>query len=112
MTGEAFSALLYWLVKRKWGLSFLLAIVSFFGLVFTAVERPQWQAQLDYYFIQGPVFRAGFYMGTLFRLGNATSVLFGATMDVLALIVFWRSIIFWIARFRTGKQDATLQGNT
>ena len=95
MDAKTLSSLLSWLVKRKWGLSFLLASASFFSLVFVAVDHPGWQRQLGYYFIQGPVFRAGVYVGTLFYRDGATPGLFGAAADVLALMGFW-FVVIWL----------------
>jgi hypothetical protein len=94
------------------GLSLALAVVSFLGLVFLAVDHPAWQPQLDHYFIQGPVFRVGVLIGTLFHRSGATSDLLGLATDVLGLMSFWLLIILLIDRFRAGKQDATIQDNS
>jgi hypothetical protein len=101
-----------WPIQRMLGLSLALAVVSFFGLVFLAVDHPAWQPQLDYYFIQGPVFRVGVLIGKLFHRSDATSDLFGFATDVLALMSFWLLIILLIDRFRAGKQGATIQDNS
>jgi hypothetical protein len=103
MDVETLSSLLSWLVKNKWGLSFLLAVSSFFCLVLAAVDHPGWQRQLDYYFIQGPVFRVGVYVGSLFYRDDAMQGVFGAAADVLALMGIWFVVIWLIDRFRARK---------
>jgi hypothetical protein len=99
-------------IQRMLGLSFVLAVVSFFGFVFLAADHPAWQRQLDYYLIQGPVFKVGVLIGTLFHCGDATSDLLGMATDVLALMSCWLLIILLIDRSRAGKQDATIQENS
>ncbi len=103
---------LSWPIQKMLVLSFVLALVSFFGLVFLALDNLAWQRLLDYYVIQGPVFRVGVLVGKIFHCSDDTNVLIGAATDVFALMSLWLLIILLIDRFRARKQDATIQDNS
>lgn len=94
------------LVQNTWGLSFFLAFASFLGLIFLAVHHPNWKVDNV---IHGPVFRAGKYVGGLFSHDDGTGYLFGMWADLLFLLVFWFTAIWWIKELRAEKQDKTPQ---
>ena len=94
------------LARKTWGLSLLLAFASFFSLVFLAVRHPDWK--LDN-FIQGPFFRVGTHIGNLFSHDIATDYLFGVSTDILFLMIFWFTAIWWIKEFRAEREEKTTQ---
>ena len=103
------SGVLSRLIPKTWTLSFYLAFASFFGLLFLAVRHPGWK--LDNV-IHGPVFRAGKYAGDLFSHDDGTGYLFGMVADLLFLIVFWSTAIWWINELRAERKDTRSQDNS
>ena len=103
---------LSWPIGRMLGVSFFLAVGSFFGLVYLALNHLAWQRPLDSYVIQGPVFRVGFIIGMLFRCSESTSELFGLATDIFTLTSLWLLIILLIDRSRGGRQDPTKHNNS
>ena len=103
---------LSWPIQKMLGVSFVLALVSFFGLVSLALDHLAWQRQLDHYVIQGPVFRVGVLVGKLFHCSDDTNELIGAATDVFALMSLWLLTILLIDRFRPRKQDSTIKDNS
>ena len=102
------NGVLAWLVRRTWGLSLVLGFATFFGLIFVSVKNPEWQLGR---YTQGPIFRLGEYLGSLFSSDYAARSLFGAVADVLFLSVFWFTAIWWIKELRAPKRDATTEDN-
>jgi hypothetical protein len=108
---EALARLIMWLGKRDWGLSFVLAFVSFWVAIYIAVQP--FGARLAA-LLGGPVFRAGYYFGTLLFPDHATPhtngfylvPLFGEAANFLLLMAFWFVIIQVFHRYRAEKQVA------
>jgi hypothetical protein len=99
-----------WLGKRNWGLSFLLAFASFFALIGMGEKWPG--SRIDGWF-EGPVFRAGVYVGVIvfpnYAIRGTTGFylvpLFGAVADFLILMVFWFIVAAGVRRLRGKKLD-------
>jgi hypothetical protein len=75
-----------WLSKRNWGSSILLGFASIAALAMIPGQNTITDAILE-----GPVFRAGFYVGTVLmpRETIGGHSLFGLVADILMLIGFW-----------------------
>jgi uncharacterized membrane protein len=99
-----------WLKKTDWGLSFLLALASLVAVVAIATRRPGGRVGALF---GGPVFRAGFYFGTIVFPNYATrgtngfylAPLCGLAANFLVLMAFWFIVIRAVDRLRTDKQD-------
>jgi hypothetical protein len=98
-----------WLIQNTWSLSFLLAVASFFSLIFLEVDHPGSHVGI---YIHGPIFRMGEYVGSLFSRDAATHDLFGVGADFLFLMLFWFTVIWWIKQLRAERQDSTTQNNS
>ena len=110
MTGvnrfEALIRAILWLGKRGWGLSFLLAFVSF--CVIVAIPGEQSSALFE-----GPVFRLGIQIGAIFFPNYPTRgtngfylvPLFGAAANFLVLLAFWFIVIGTVSRLRAQKEN-------
>jgi hypothetical protein len=98
-----------WFLRTTWGSSFFLAFVSFFGLLYLAVDHPRWQ--LDKY-IEGPIFGVGEHLGKIVSHDDATAFMLGAGADFLFLAVFWFTVIWWTKEIRAQRQAATTQDNS
>jgi hypothetical protein len=59
---EYLSRAVVWLSKREWGLAFLLAFASFWAIIGVEARWPGGKLAAS---LEGPVFRAGFYLGTV-----------------------------------------------
>jgi hypothetical protein len=83
---EALIRAILWLSKRDWGRSILLGFASLVALAVIPGENTIRDAILE-----GPVFRAGFYVGTVLmpRETIGGHSLFGLAADILMLIGFW-----------------------
>jgi hypothetical protein len=98
------------LKKTDWGLSFLLALASFFVVVWRAADHPG--GFFDALF-GGPVFTAGFYVGTIVFPNYMTrgtngfylAPLFGSAADFLLLMAFWFAVIRAVHWLRAEKQN-------
>lgn len=99
-----------WLAKRDWGLSSLLAFASFWTIVGLGAQQPG--GRFDVLF-EGPVFRAGVYLGTLIfpnyaergTNGFYLAPLFGAAADFLLLIAVWFVVVRFVRMFRAEKDN-------
>ena len=111
---EGLIRVILWLGKRDWGLSFLLAFASFWVFVGMGAQWPGGQIEALF---EGPVFRAGVYVGTIVFPNYATRgtngfylvPLFGAAADFLMLMAFWFIVVAVVRRLRGEKQDGDLQ---
>lgn len=107
---DALARGIFWLSKRGWGLSLLLAFVSFCTIVGIASQQPT--GRLNGLF-EGPLFRFGIQMGAVIFPDYTTRgtngfylvPLFGAAMDFLALMAFWSIAIGAVHRLRAKKGD-------
>lgn len=73
---ESLVRVILWLWKRAWGLSFLLAVASFWAIVGIGAQQPG--GRLDALF-EGPVFNAGVYVGMIFFSNYAPPVRMAST---------------------------------
>ena len=107
---EALTQGVLWLSKRWWGLSFLLAFVSFWTIVGIGAQQPT--GLLNALF-GGPVFRLGIQIGAVIFPDYTTRgtnsfyfvPLFGAAMDFLVLMAFWFIVIGACRRLRKIHQS-------
>jgi hypothetical protein len=107
---ESLIRVILWLSKRDWGLSLLLAFVSFVAVV----AMPGQSAN---HLFEGPIFSAGVYVGAIFFPGYATRgtngfylvPLFGAAADFMVLLAFWFAVVWTARRLRGKRQDGHLQ---
>jgi|SRR5580704_15736114 hypothetical protein len=88
-----------WLSKRDWGGSIFLGLASL-GVLSAIPENAITEGILD-----GPVFRAGFYLGTVLMpketIGGHS--LFGLVANILMLIGFWLIVLCLARRLFAGK---------
>ena len=85
---EALARTILWLGKRAWGLSFLLAFVSFWAIGGLGAQQPEGRINTLF---EGPVFRLGVYVGAVIFPNYGTRgtngfylvPLFGAAADFL-----------------------------
>ncbi|MFZ0279707.1 MAG: hypothetical protein WA254_01150 [Candidatus Sulfotelmatobacter sp.] len=106
---------IFWLKKTDWGLSFLLALASFIGVVYMAVRYPA--GLFETIFLEGPVFDVGVSVGTIvfpnYRTRGTNGFylvpLFGAASDFIVLMVLWFIGIQAIRWLRTEKHDGNHQ---
>ena len=80
---ESLIRAIYWLGKRDWGRAILLGLGSVLVLGVLAQEIPD--------ILEGPVYRAGFYLGTILMPQETPGghSLFGLAAVILALTGFW-----------------------
>ena len=105
---ESLARVILWLGNKDWGLSFLLAFVSFWAIVGVGAQQPE--GRLNALF-GGPVFRAGVYVGAVIFPDYTTRgtngfylvPLFGAAANFLVLVSFWLFVIRIVLRLRTEK---------
>ena len=108
---ESLARVIHWLGKRAWGLSFLLAFVSFWAIVGLGAQQPE--GRLNTLF-EGPVFRVGIYVGAVIFPNYATRgtngfylvPLFGAAADFLVLMAFWFIVVWVVLRLRAEEPKA------
>ena len=91
-----------WLTKREWGLAFLLACPSL--LILAAMST---FVQDDTLF-EGPVFRAGFYIGRIVYPNQTAGsyALFGLAANFWVLMGFWFVGIRVLRRLLANKRGA------
>jgi hypothetical protein len=93
-----------WLSKRDWGRSIFLGLASLGALA--AVPQNATEGILE-----GPVFRAGFYLGTVLMpketIGGHS--LFGLVADILMLIGFWFIVLCLARRIFADKTASQLE---
>ncbi|PYV50176.1 MAG: hypothetical protein DMG98_28325 [Acidobacteria bacterium] len=96
-----------WLTKREWGLAFLLACPSL--LILAAMST---FVQDDALF-EGPVFRAGFYIGRIVYPNQTAGsyALFGLAANFLVLMGFWFVGIRVLRRLLANKRGAHAHGS-
>jgi hypothetical protein len=105
--------LILWLGKRDWGLSFLLALASSILLLAISVHWPYGPVEALWV---GPVFRAGFYLGTItfpnytIRGTNGFYLvpLFGVAANLLVLMALWFVGIRVLRELRGAKHPTNL----
>jgi len=110
---EYLARLILWLKKRDWGLALMLAFVSFIAVVWVNVSHPN---RLFDALFNGPLFNAGFYIGTIvfpdYTVRGTTGwyvvPLFGAAADFLMLAVFWFVVLRVWRGFRADNADTDL----
>ena len=102
---EALARTILWLGKRAWGLSFLLAFVSFWAIGGLGAQQPEGRINTLF---EGPVFRLGVYVGAVIFPNYCTRgtngfylvPLFGAAADFLVLMAFWFIVVWVVLRLR------------
>src|ERR1700722_4645078 len=102
---EALARTILWLGKRAWGLSFLLAFVSFWAIGGLGAQQPEGRINTLF---EGPVFRLGVYVGAVIFPNYGTRgtngfylvPLFGAAADFLVLMAFWFIVVWVVLRLR------------
>jgi hypothetical protein len=107
---EGITRVILWLCKRDWGLSFLLALASFWAVVGIGAQWPEGKVTALF---EGPIFSAGIHVGTIVFPNYATRgttgfyvvPLFGAAADFLMLMAVWFIVIWAIHRLRAESQD-------
>ncbi len=81
---------IFWLGKRDWGRAILLGVGSLVALAALAQQFP-----IAGGIFEGPVFRAGFYVGTILTpketIGGHS--LFGLLAVIFVLIGFWFAVL-------------------
>ena len=87
---ESLIRAIVWLSKRDWGRAILLG----FGSVVVLAALAQ-QVPLAGEIFEGPVFRAGFYLGTVLMPRETVGghSLFGLVAVIFALIGFWFAVL-------------------
>jgi hypothetical protein len=94
-----------WLSKRDWGRSIFLGLASL-GALAAIPQNAITEAILD-----GPVFRAGFYLGTVLMpketIGGHS--LFGLVAEILMLIGFWFVVLSLARRLLAEKTERQLE---
>jgi hypothetical protein len=103
---EALIRAILWLGKRGWGLSFLLAFVSFCVIVAIPGEKSN-------ALFEGPVFWLGIQMGAIFFPDYTTRgtngfylvPLFGAGANFLVLMALWFVVVRVVQYLRAEKQN-------
>jgi len=103
---ESLARVILWLGKRTWGLSLLLAFVSFWAIVGIAAQQPGGRVNA---LLEGPAFRVGVYVGAAIFPNYATRgtngsylvPLFGAAADFFVLMAFWFILVWLVLRLRT-----------
>lgn len=110
---ESLARVILWLGKKDWGLAFLLAFVCFWTAVGMAAQQPT--GRIDALF-EGPVFRAGVYVGAAIfpdyarrgTNGFYLVPLFGAAANLLVLMAFWFIVILVVRKLRAEKPRSDL----
>jgi hypothetical protein len=106
---EALARVVVWLGKRTWGLSFLLAFVSFWTIVGIGAQQPTGRLNA---FFEGRVFQLGVQFGAIIfpdyttrgTNGSYLVPLLGAAMDFLVLMAFWFIVPSVVRRLRSEKE--------
>jgi hypothetical protein len=95
---------IHWLSKRDWGRSLLLGIASIVALAAVPTAMPG-SVPIANAILEGPVFRAGFYVGTIVmpRETIGGHSLFGITADFLMFVGFWFVALRLLRRFSPDK---------
>lgn len=110
---ESLSRGILWLGKRDWGLSSLLGFASLCAVAWIGAQWPE----TDHSLFEGPVFKTGFYVGTIFFPDYATRGttgfylvhVFGVTANFLVLMAFWYIVIWAVRQVRTASKANDLR---
>ena len=92
-----------WLIKRDWGRALLLGVCSI--VAFAVIPENRITAAI----LDGPVFRAGFYVGTVLMPSETIGghSLFGIALVFLFLVGLWFVILLLIRRLSLIRDNQT-----